>query len=221
MLSYRLHYNEQVSKSMDRTSMLVVKRTDAAELSGAEEAMQRENRRVRLTKRLLKEALVQLLGEKDIEKITVSELCRVAEVSRSTFYIHYASGYDVLRDVEGDLLAGMKSELEKVPEDAGWTLGEQVCQMCRYLEKHREVARQVFRVSTPHSDFSSDLLRMRIAMQPERYAFLREGSREEAGMVSAFLAAGGFEVIRRWVLGEWDASPEEVGRLVDRVVGAL
>jgi len=50
----------------------------------------RENQRVQLTKRLLKEALMKLLEEKPLEQINVSELCRVADINRATFYKHYA-----------------------------------------------------------------------------------------------------------------------------------
>lgn len=45
----------------------------------------RENRRTRLTKRLLRESLLELLHEKPVDHITVKELCECAELNRSTF----------------------------------------------------------------------------------------------------------------------------------------
>ena len=48
-----------------------------------------ENQRIKLTKRLLKESLLKLLTEKNIKKISVSELCQTAGINRSTFYNHY------------------------------------------------------------------------------------------------------------------------------------
>lgn len=37
------------------------------------------------------EALIALLEEKDLEYITVKEICHLAGVNRSTFYLHYAT----------------------------------------------------------------------------------------------------------------------------------
>ncbi len=47
---------------------------------------------------LFDEALIYLLEEKDIEYITVKEICNKAGVNRSTFYLHYESINDLLEE---------------------------------------------------------------------------------------------------------------------------
>ena len=49
-----------------------------------------EDRRIVKTKRNLKEALIAMLDKEDFEHISITELCRKAEVSRITFYSHYS-----------------------------------------------------------------------------------------------------------------------------------
>ena len=44
------------------------------------------------------EALLALLEEKDLEYITVKEICRRAEVNRSTFYLHYETIADLVNE---------------------------------------------------------------------------------------------------------------------------
>ena len=44
--------------------------------------------RVRYTQRALKQALLTLLKEKSVNKITVKEVCALAELNRATFYSH-------------------------------------------------------------------------------------------------------------------------------------
>lgn len=44
------------------------------------------------------EALICLLNEKDIDYITVKEICHRAGFNRSTFYLHYESIYDLLNE---------------------------------------------------------------------------------------------------------------------------
>lgn len=44
------------------------------------------------------EALIALLEEKDLEFITVKEICRQAGVNRSTFYLHYETISDLVNE---------------------------------------------------------------------------------------------------------------------------
>lgn len=44
------------------------------------------------------EALLSLLEKKDFEYITIKEICEVAGVNRSTFYLHYENTCDLLRE---------------------------------------------------------------------------------------------------------------------------
>ena len=46
--------------------------------------------RVRYTQHALKQALLTLLKEKSVNKITVKEVCELAELNRATFYSHYS-----------------------------------------------------------------------------------------------------------------------------------
>lgn len=48
------------------------------------------------TSRLMNQALLKLLEEKEFEYITIKELCQKAGVNRSTFYLHYENMNDLL-----------------------------------------------------------------------------------------------------------------------------
>lgn len=65
---------------------------------------QQESRRVRMTKRLMKEALLELMEEKDLMCITVTAICETADVHRSTFYNYYMDPADLFREIEQDFL---------------------------------------------------------------------------------------------------------------------
>lgn len=62
------------------------------------------DRRIKNTKNAISTAFVRLLGEKPVQKITVSLLCSRAEVNRSTFYLHYRDVYELMDVLKGDLL---------------------------------------------------------------------------------------------------------------------
>src|SRR6266851_1550633 len=70
---------------------------------------QPRDRRVRRTRRLLQQALLQLLGGEPLSKITVSQIAARADVSRQAFYLHFSSKEELLLshvdDVFGEIRA--------------------------------------------------------------------------------------------------------------------
>ena len=51
------------------------------------------------TKESIRTALIQMLVNTDIDKITIKELCRISQINRTTFYKYYGSQYDVLNEI--------------------------------------------------------------------------------------------------------------------------
>ena len=69
------------------------------------------DRRTRLTKALIRQAFTSLLEEKPIQRIAVTELCQRAGINRSTFYAHYDDIYDLLQQIEEDMLRDFQQAL--------------------------------------------------------------------------------------------------------------
>ncbi len=74
----------------------------------------RMDRRTKYTRNLIKEILLAFLKDQKFEKITVSEICRQAEINRGTFYLHYMDTYDVLEDLVDDFLAETSDTVQHV-----------------------------------------------------------------------------------------------------------
>ena len=67
----------------------------------------KEDRRVRRTKKLLTQALTQLLQEKQISEITVRELTDLADMNRGTFYLYYRDIFDMLEKIEDSMFEAL------------------------------------------------------------------------------------------------------------------
>ena len=54
------------------------------------------DRRKRKTQNAIMSTFMELMAKKDVEKISISEIAEMADVSRGTFYLHYIDKYDLL-----------------------------------------------------------------------------------------------------------------------------
>ena len=68
--------------------------------------------RVRVTKMLIRKEFTELLKKKPIQEITVREICERTGINRSTFYNHYQDVYDLLEQIENEML-GELAEISK------------------------------------------------------------------------------------------------------------
>ena len=73
----------------------------------------KEDRRVTMTKRMLKEALTEMLREVDIYHVSIRELCQRADINRTTFYKYYGSQFDLLADMENDLVEFLSNTIRE------------------------------------------------------------------------------------------------------------
>ena len=63
-----------------------------------------EDKRIVKTKRTLKAAMIEMLSKEDFEHISITQLCRQADISRITFYSHYNDKYALLDEMFDDML---------------------------------------------------------------------------------------------------------------------
>lgn len=176
----------------------------------------RENQRVLLTKRLLKEALLKLLETKNLGQINVSELCRVADINRATFYKHYHMPEDVLKEMEQDMTADLRKMAPAV--QTAETGKAYLVDICEYLYGRREIMRILLNCKT-----EEDLVTM--FSEANRRYWGQYGVRSEHGLdengvklMITFFSSGGYYLIRQWLLEDVQKTPREVADLVFRLV---
>ncbi|GKX67274.1 TetR/AcrR family transcriptional regulator [Inconstantimicrobium mannanitabidum] len=78
---------------------------------------QKIDRRVRKTKSTLLRCLTELMSKKKINDITVKELTDLADVNRSTFYLYYKDIFDMLEQVESEMLEEFKKVFHIIAKD--------------------------------------------------------------------------------------------------------
>ena len=75
----------------------------------------KRNQHYQSTHKQIQQALMTLLEQYSLEKISVRQICELAGINRSTFYTHYSSVYDLWADLDSILRIGQMQYFE----DAG------------------------------------------------------------------------------------------------------
>lgn len=71
-----------------------------------------EDRRVRKSKRAIKQAFIQLLKENNLDRITIQQISDLADVNRGTFYLNYEDKYALLDEMENEQIEKIKGFID-------------------------------------------------------------------------------------------------------------
>jgi len=74
------------------------------------------DRRVKRTKKLLRDSLFSLLQTKSINEITITELTEVADINRATFYFYYTDIFDMLDQIQNEAYEMFETVLQGTEE---------------------------------------------------------------------------------------------------------
>lgn len=173
--------------------------------------------RVAVTKRMIKEGLLQLLEEKTLEKIRINELCEKAGVNRATFYRHYNTPQDVLREIGLDFVKQIP-KFDRPPQ----TLQEARFHLeaaCTFVYEHSDVAKLILRNSTDED--------MMFNMDQHYRTFLELRNKENAfppidedtaGIVIAMIGGGCRCLLRKWILEDIPKTPGQIAAIMSSVI---
>lgn len=178
-----------------------------------------ENQRVRLTKQLLRESLIDLLAEKSIHKISVREVCEKAQVNRTTFYKYYGSPYDLLIDIEDTVLAQIETWLSvednRVMDDL-----RRLTKIAAFMNENLALCRLLIN-NTVDSKFAERLLKLPKIQNMLGEQLVGEYQNEEIDYMYQFVVNGGYFMMKTWINKDAREAPEKIAALLLNSVGKI
>lgn len=167
------------------------------------------NQRVLLTKKLLKNSLMELLATQSIHKISIKALCEHAGINRSTFYKYYGSQYDVLKEIEDDAVGDILSILESQPENKANALRE----ICCYLNQNVLYVRPLINNSN-ESEFIYMILNHPTIQQEIQKSTEAFYGTAQLAYVYEYIVFGTARIIQVWINKKERESGEEIAALL-------
>ena len=169
-----------------------------------------DGRRVKMTKMLLKQSLIDLMRNKSIHDISIKEICEGADINRSTFYRHYNTQFDLCDEILEDISESISSIYQNC---LGATYSTQgfIAEVLKYIEQNRDTFLVLL---SGNSSVSVGETFNRFTNR-----FIDPGNTSELTVyIVQFVAAGMTSFIWTWLNKENRRSAEDVALVISSVM---
>ena len=181
--------------------------------------VKKEDRRVRRTKKILTQALTELLQQKQVNEITVKELTDLADMNRGTFYLYYKDIYDMLGKIQDEMFEKLNAIFAlRTDEEVTEQTKPILLDLFRFIEENQEMCRVLL---SPNGNMSF-LHRLNEVLR-EKCLHLYLGSEpvaneEDFDYRYSFVVYGCAGIIRSWVGRNCPEKPEQMAELASRMI---
>lgn len=177
----------------------------------------KEDRRVKYTKMVLKESFIKLLYEKPITKITIKEICEFADINRTTFYSHYRDQYDLLREIQNELMTEIISYLDQHNENkAGAVSTETLERIFTYIKEKADICTLLFSDSVD-TNFEKQVIKLFHEWCISTWTSNGFDTNFDMEYIYTFSAYGCIGVIKKWLAEGMKKSVSEMAKLVTKM----
>lgn len=173
----------------------------------------KDEQRVALTKRLLREGLLRILQNKDIDKVNIKELCEESGINRATFYRHYEIPKDILREIRYEIFEEVKTIAEN--DNAEKNPLRWLKDTCGYFYSNAATLNILFKTRTDDEfiEFLNDVY-SKYFVELVDAAHRKDIDEDGVRLAAYFYASGIYCMIRQWLVEPINKSPNEVAELI-------
>lgn len=183
--------------------------------------------RVKRTRRLLREALVSLMLEKDFASISIREITERAEVAYITFFRHFESLDQLLMEVLDEGLAELLGYIETLAKQSEASALETEGRLIfGYIEQKADLFRILFKSQSVTWVRKKVVQKIAAIFQKSCLPLARSSNQTVAAILSNHIATSLLALIEWWLDNNMKPAPAQMGKvykslIIDSTVGAL
>lgn len=182
------------------------------------------DRRVVRTKKLIRNALSQLIEEKGFNDISITDITSKADINRGTFYLHYTDKYDLLEKIENEIIEEIVCNCKSLAEldmiNTDFT-NKPIPSMIKVFEYLKENAVFMKAILGPKGDmtFQHKLkgLIQNCLFQSNAIPIKKENMQVPETYFIAYVLSAHLGVIQQWLENDMEKSPEEMALILSKM----
>lgn len=163
----------------------------------------KNNRRRRASIERIEKAFIALLQEKELQEITVSDICKLSELNRSTFYANFIDIYDLADKLREHLEAEVGRLYET--EVSQQFNSNDYLKLFRHIKENQMFYRTYFKLGYDNQQktFRYDMHQAKRHFDNKYIAYHIE-----------FFKCGFNAIVKLWLAGGCKETPEEMDRII-------
>ena len=173
------------------------------------------DKRVIHTKKKIKDTFITLLNEKELNKITVSEICKSANINRATFYRYYLDIYDLLDKIKDEFVKELISIAKDNKND---TVKSFTTSTLEIFKNNKELTKILFK-NKQAACFLNDILQ--IAYDKLRKQWKKDFpniNEEDMEYATIYMFNGALGIINYWIQNEFDKDIIELSSTIEKLM---
>lgn len=172
--------------------------------------------RIVRTKERLKSALLELLKEKRLDDISISEICAKASVNRNTFYSHYQSLKDLQSEIEGQFMETIISRIH-VSSDTIDSVSDILRQLLECVAANAELCSLLFS-ENGDKGYLKNILFFALPSAVNNWSEELHISIEDATLLYYYVIGGSINVIELWIENGFKESPQDLSEKLNGLI---
>lgn len=171
----------------------------------------KNNRRAQMTERLIQNSLIELLKSQPINEITVTAVCKLADINRGTFYAHYEDVKDCMHTMEQDATKELLAVINEHTDPN--SLRAILTGIFEIVKKRHAVTSFIL---TTDQDFLMSFIAItkREILEDDRVKIANINPRESQYMFEYYLN-GIVGVVRYWLKTGLEETPEQLANFIN------
>jgi len=166
---------------------------------------------------VLRNSLLQLLKVKQISTITVKEICELADINRSTFYAHYSDQFELLAQIEEELIEDMSMYLSSYNLEVEDEVLQKTEKLIEYFATKEEECRILLN-NNGDSSFQKKVMVVAQNFIMKNWQEIHYLDKEISEYVSSFIVSGSIQIMKTWLMNGMDKSPKEIAEIIINLV---
>ena len=169
---------------------------------------------------LIRKAFTELMNQKPIESITIAELCKRANINRSTFYNHYTDIYNLRDRMEDNLKLEFYQALKTIliDEPIEETPVKITARLFECIQNNSDMC-SVILGNYGDKKFLYELLQMgREFVMKSYHIYFEKASPKQIEYFYAFVSAGIIGLLQKWMDDDLATPPDEIARMAESLM---
>jgi AcrR family transcriptional regulator len=174
----------------------------------------KEDPRVRKTRRLLRDALVSLILEKDYASVTIKEITKHADVAYITFFRHFESIDQLLMEVLDEGLAELLGHIETLAKHSETSADETEGRLIfEYIKQKADLFRILFKSQSVTRVRKKVVQNIAAMFQKSCAPLARLDNQVTIAIMSNHIATSLLALIEWWLENNMAPPPGEMGKI--------